>query len=101
MELPATVSILSRSVQLPRLGNPTPRPTAAAGLTDVNVTFTPPIVVTRNWCVFAPPTSSVSLNVSVIVGSAGVGVVGGTGSEQPAANIVVLRTTQRIRFICP
>src|SRR3954471_13110049 len=99
--LPATAVTRSIGEQLPRLGNPMPRPTAAAGSTLSSVTCTAPTAFTLKVCVLAPATSSVSLNVSGIVAGTGVGLDGGVGSEQPAASTAAARTAQSIRFICP
>src|SRR5580765_1396411 len=98
---PATAVTWSMTAQLPRLGVPIPRPTEAPGSTLGRVTLTPPIWLTLNWWVFAPDTRSVSLKVSSTVGTAGVGVVGATGSPHPVAIRTAPNTAQRIRFICP
>ena len=58
------------------------------------------IELTVNWWVFAPATRSVSLKVSSTVGTAGVGVVGATGSPHPVASRTAPSTAQRVRFIC-
>src|SRR5712692_47120 len=86
-------------MQLPPLGVPTPRPTAAPGAMLVMSTFKPPTCWTLNGCELTPSTRSVSLNVSLIVGATGVGAAGATGSLQPAVRRLRPRTAARIRFI--
>src|SRR4051812_26862543 len=76
-----------------------PTPTDAPGLTVGWVTLRPPTAATVKGWKLAPPTSSVSLNVSLTVGAAGLGVVGGMGSAQPAVNTAAPNNTQKIRFI--
>src|SRR3954468_14552097 len=85
---PATAAA-TRSIgeQLPRLGKPMPRPTAAPGCTLSRVTSMAPTALTLKVWVLAPSTSSVSVNVSGMVAGTGVGLDGGVGSEQPAASI--------------
>src|SRR5712692_2314598 len=86
-------------MQRPPLGVPTPRPTAAPGVMLVMLTFKPPTCWTLNGCELTPCTTSVSLNVSLIVGTTGIGVAGATGSLQPAVRRPRPRTAARIRFI--
>src|SRR5438067_303798 len=85
--------------QLAPLGVPTPMPTAADGVIPLIVTWSPPICCTANVCEFEPSTSSWPVNVSVIVGAAGVGVTGADGSAQPTVHKVIPSTTARNRFI--
>src|SRR6266550_8643857 len=80
---------------------PTARFTAALGVTLAMLTFKPPTCCTLNVWELEPATSSVSSNVSVIVGATGVGAGGATGSLHPDVSTLRLRAIMagRIHFI--
>ena len=68
---------------------------AALGSTLVTTTRMPPICWTAKGCEFAPNCVSVPVNVSAIVGAAGVGVTGSSGSPHPAAAIANVSAAAR------